>query len=211
MGQLFTVGHSTNEKEHFLKILKQNNVEYILDVRSTPYSRHAPQYNREELNAYLKANGIQYAHMGRHFGARQSDPALYNEAGYLDFERVRVSENFIKGKENVKLGLKKFNIALMCTEKHPIDCHRAIMVARGFELDDIPVQHILNDGSLLSQGELNQMLLDRYFPNRNQMTIFQCIGEVQAMDDSDNLKEAYRKRNSEIGYHIERRSEGGIE
>ena len=197
MKQLYTIGHSTYPAEHLIDLLKCFDVDCILDVRSTPFSRHAPQYNRDEIRATLKQAGIDYHPMGTWFGARQPDLQYYNEEGYLDFEKFRESPLFIKGLESVKRGLEQYNIALMCTEKDPIDCHRAIMVGRGFELDGTDVKHILHDFSCLTQAELNTRLLDRYFPHRKQISIFDIDSEKT---DEEYLTEAYRIRNSEIGY-----------
>lgn len=200
MKQLFTIGHSIYPEKHFIELLKAFDIDWVLDVRSSPYSQYASQYNREVLNKLLEGNGIKYRHMGKWFGARQTDRKYYNEQGYLDFDKFRESDLFREGLESVKRGLKEYNIALMCTEKHPIDCHRAIMVARGFELDGIDVKHILHDGSFITQDDLNNQLLDRYFSfqDRHQVTML----EEDKKDDSERLAEAYRKRNSEIGYKI---------
>lgn len=197
--QLFTVGHSTYPLEDFINLLKKNDVQYIIDVRSTPYSKYAPQYNSNILEKELNKHKIRYFHMGKFFGARQTEKRYYNAEGYLDFELFRESDAFKKGVNNIEIGLKKYNIALMCTEKHPIDCHREIMVARGFELAGIDVKHILPDGSVISQQEVNRMLLDMYFPERMQLSIFD-IGHEKGEDEY--LVEAYRYRNKEIGYRF---------
>lgn len=205
MGQLYTIGHSTYPQSHFLELLRQYDIQYVLDVRSTPFSKYASQYNGDCLREYLGANGIQYAAMGKYFGARWKDRSMYHVNGYVDFETVRNSDIFIKGKMNVLKGLENFNIALMCTEKAPIDCHRAIMVARGFELDGVDVKHILHDFSCITQNDLNLKLLDKYFPDRNQLSLF----EEGNGSDSDYLEKAYQKRNSEIGYRMDSNFEGG--
>ncbi|MBR6478235.1 MAG: DUF488 domain-containing protein [Lachnospiraceae bacterium] len=208
MKQLYTIGHSTYPAEHLLELLRQFEVQYVLDVRSMPYSRYARQYNANEIGPYLKEHGIQYFDMGRYFGARQPERKYYSKEGYLDFEAFRASELFQKGKENVKRGLKENNIALMCTEKNPIDCHRAIMVARGFALDGIPVKHILHDKTSITQEELDAQLLDKYFPDRAQLTLFTMGNEKS---EEEYLIEAYRKRNAEIGFHFDSNKEGAEE
>lgn len=195
-GQLYTIGHSTLPEGRFIELLEHFRIEYLLDVRSTPYSRYVPQYNKDTIENVLRGAGIQYAHMGKHFGARQENKAFYNAEGYLDFERFRESAQFKAGLNNVKKGLEKHNIALMCTEKNPIDCHRAIMVARGFELDGTQVMHILHDSTAITQEEFNQQLLNRYFPDRDQISMFQ----EEEKQQEDLLVLAYRKRNKKIGY-----------
>lgn len=201
MGQLFTIGHSLHDFEYFAVMLKNNKINYLLDVRSTPYSKYAETYNRENLTELLKKENIMYSYMGKYFGARQKDRELYHEDGYLDFSKTIRSGFFVKAMENVILGLEKGNnIALMCTEKDPIDCHRAIMVARAFALNGVNVKHILADGSLQNQAELDERLLNMYFPDRAQMSIFASDND---MTGEEMLKIAYKKRNAQIGYHLE--------
>lgn len=143
--QLYTIGHSTYPVDHFLELIRKYNIQYVIDVRSIPYSRFASQYNSEVLKKDLRGINVEYFRMDKSFGARQTDIRYYNSDGYLDFELFRKSDAFIKGVQNIIKGLKQYNIALMCTEKKPIDCHRAIMVARRFELHGVSVQHILNN------------------------------------------------------------------
>lgn len=203
MGLLYTVGHSQHDFEYFSNLLKNNNINYLLDVRSTPYSKYAETYNREHLSKLLLEKNITYSYMGKYFGARPENIELYNEEGYLDFEKVAQSELFIKGMKNVILGLNRGNnIALMCTEKDPIDCHRAILVARAFSLSGVNVTHILPDGKLQTQKELDERLLDMYFPDRAQLSIFNFNSVI---NDEENLKIAYKERNKEIGYHLRNR------
>lgn len=199
MSELFTIGHSKHDMEYFIYLLQRYHIDYLLDVRSTPYSKYAEQFDREYLDSALQRINIRYFFMGDFFGARPHDPALYDN-GCLNFEKVRESSKFQKGMENVLLGLRqKHRIVLMCTEKHPFDCHRAILIARAFALKNIPAKHILPDGNIFLQQELDNLLLQKYFPNRNQLTLF--AGDFE-MDEYYYLNEAYKLRNKEIGHHI---------
>lgn len=198
---LYTIGHTNHSHEEFLKLLKQYSITYLLDVRSTPYSQYTCQFNKDVISEVLVANGIKYYYMGKFFGARPDDKSLYTSDNYLDFEKMRSSELFKKGLDNVMKGLDEGNnIVLMCTEKDPMDCHRAIMVSRGFALKGIEVNHILPDGKLQSQKELDERLLNLYYSDRNQISFLSNISEIP---EEDLLVEAYKKRNAEIGYHNE--------
>lgn len=200
MGLLYTIGHSQHEFEYFNSLLKKYDINHLLDVRSTPYSKYAETYNREKLSSLLYSRGIEYTFMGKFFGARPNNIQLYCKEGYLDFEKVAHSDLFVKAMQNVILGLERGNnIALMCTEKDPLDCHRAIMVARAFSLNGIDTNHILFDGKLQTQGELDQRLLNKYFPDRAQYSLFDYYN---VESDDENIKLAYKERNKEIGYHL---------
>lgn len=199
---LFTIGHTNHTHEKFLNLLQIHDINYVLDIRSVPYSKYTPQFNKEPISYYLKENNIDYYQMGKYFGARPDDKNLYSEKGYLDFEKARKSKNFIIGLENIKKGLQKGNnIAFMCTEKDPFDCHRAIMVSRGFELEGIEVQHIHEDGHLESQETIEQRLL-KHFEKKRKIDIHQLsfLSENKSVDDW--LTDAYRLRNMEIGFRI---------
>lgn len=201
MGELFTIGHSQHSINYFLSLLNKYRIDYLLDVRSTPYSKYAVQYNKENISRDLSFANVKYTFMGKYFGARLQNMELYHSEGYLDFEKVRELQDFKKGIENVILGLKQgHRIALMCTEKEPIDCHRAILVARAFELQEIPAKHILANGRILMQQQLDEQLLQKYFPDRNQLSLFTYGNQ---MSEQEYLVEAYKKRNREIGYYMD--------
>lgn len=196
---LYTIGHSQHNIEYFINMLQKYQINFILDVRSTPYSRFAESYNRENIKMVLKNKDIEYSFMGKFFGARPDDISLYTKKGYLDFDKTRKSVKFQNGVDNVIMGIRSGNnIALMCTEKDPIECHRAIMVARTFVEKGIIVQHILEDSTLQSHSELEQRLMDLYFPDRYQISLF----SYENKSDEECLEEAYRFHNEKIGYHI---------
>ncbi|URZ07527.1 DUF488 domain-containing protein [Clostridium felsineum] len=196
---IYTIGHSTYNIDYFIELLKRNNINCIIDVRSTPYSKYGPQYNRETLKKTLNGIGIYYIFMGKEFGARRDNKELYAKEGYLDFEKTRFDQDFKDGVVRVKNGIGKgYRIAFMCTEKDPFDCHRCILVAREFKDMGLDVKNILSDGSFITQKDIETRLLQKYFPNRNQMTLF----NLKNTSEEKLLKDAYKLRNSEIGYKI---------
>ena len=102
-----------------------------------------------------------------------------------------------QGMNRISNGLEKgFNIALMCTEKDPKDCHRCILVGRTFSEAGYDVENILADGSLKSQKKVEEELINKYFPDRMQVSMFDMGNTF------DYRTEAYRKRAKEIAYNI---------
>lgn len=199
MNDLYTIGHSLHPVKKFLELLKQHDINFVIDVRSTPYSKYASMYDRENISNELKNASISYAFMGKYFGARQDDMSLYTKDGYLDFQKVTNWDVFGKGMENVIRGMETNKIALMCLEKKPIDCHRAILVANAFYCKGYSVKHILENGKIQTHQELNEELLDLYYPDRKQISFF------DNRTDEEYLEDAYKQRNKEIGYHVEER------
>ncbi|OPY13762.1 MAG: hypothetical protein A4E66_00629 [Syntrophus sp. PtaB.Bin001] len=155
----FTVGYSNHSLQEFVVLLKKHGISAVADVRSEPYSRFNPQFNRETLSKELKLHGIEYVFMGRELGARSEDSACY-EDGRVQYELLARTPLFLEGIDRLLHGASKYKITLMCAEKDPIQCHRALLVARKiFELG-IPVFHIINeDGNIESHQELEARLL----------------------------------------------------
>lgn len=194
--KIYTIGHSTHEIDYFLQLLKEYDVNCIIDVRSVPASSYNPQYNQEPLKNYLKNHSIAYLHFAEEFGARYGDPDLLDEEGKVDFEKVRNSWSFKTGLERVWEGVEKnFTISLMCSESEPLDCHRFSMVSKALVKEGFDVKHIMKDKSLLSNADLEKKLLKKYEKKLPQPDFF---NENITIDDQ--LEAAYRLKNKEIGF-----------
>jgi uncharacterized protein (DUF488 family) len=144
---VFTIGHSTHQLERFIALLLPHGITALCDVRSKPYSRMSPQFNREELKQSLREHGIAYVFLGKELGARSEDPTCY-ENGKVQYDRLARTELFRQGLDRVQKGMKEYRIALMCAEKEPLECHRTILVARHLVALGLDVQHIQADGRL---------------------------------------------------------------
>lgn len=139
--------------------------------------------------------------MGKEFGARQEE-VYYNSEGKLDFKLYQKSSRFQRGVRRIEDGLQKgYNIVFMCTEKDPIDCHRTIMVAQYFFSQGYSIGNIMMDGSLQEQEEIEERLLDLYFPERKELNLFELLDGKRGREDY--IKEAYYKRNIAIGYGLD--------
>ena len=51
---LYTIGHGNRKPEDFLAMLKDFGIEYLIDVRSQPYSKFNPQFNQNDLKFFLE-------------------------------------------------------------------------------------------------------------------------------------------------------------
>ena len=158
--RIFTVGHSTHALEDFVSLIEQQGVDAIADVRSVPYSRWQPQFNRENLAEALKARGIAYVFLGKELGARSDDPQCY-ENGQVQYRALAETPLFQSGIKRVRDGSKRRRIALMCAEKDPLDCHRTILVARELVASGVGVTHILENGSLEPHDETIKRLSEQ--------------------------------------------------
>jgi len=137
---VLTIGHSTHSLEAFLRLLVEHNIGVVADVRSAPYSRYNPQFNKDTLSASLKEHGIKYVYLGKELGGRTFDSSYEEE-----FSRTAL---FQEGIARIIKGSAMYRIALMCAEKDPIECHRGFRIAPTLVEEGIRVLHILSDGSL---------------------------------------------------------------
>ncbi len=159
-GAVLTIGHSNHALEKFIELLRRHRVTALADVRSAPYSRFNPQFNREPLAASLKAEGIAYVYLGRELGGRPGDRGCYDDDGRVLYGRVAATEPFRRGLERVVEGAARFRIALMCAEKEPLRCHRTLLVAHELDKRGVGVGHIHADGRLESHGDAMDRLIE---------------------------------------------------
>ena len=158
--EIFTIGHSTHPIERFIELLAGQGVQVLADVRSTPFSRFNPQFNREKLAKSLGEAGIRYEFMGDALGARSTDPACY-ENGRVSYARLAESAPFRHAIEQLVDRAGGERVAIMCAEKEPLDCHRTILVGRALERARVDVRHILADGSVEEHPRAMERLVGR--------------------------------------------------
>ncbi len=163
--RVFTIGHSTHSIERFVELLRRHGVTAVADVRSVPYSRHQPQFNRESLKKSLNQVGIEYVFLGKELGARSDDPACY-DGRQVNYRRLAQTALFREGLERVRRGRETYCVALMCAEREPLDCHRTLLVARELEAIGMPVAHILADGCVEFTCECAAAATQAYAPSR---------------------------------------------
>lgn len=156
--QVLTIGHSNHTIERFIELLKQHGATAVGDVRSHPYSRHAPQFSHDALREALRDQGIAYVFLGKELGARSQNPACYVQ-GKAQYDLMARESLFIQGIARVSQGMKQYRIALLCAEKDPIDCHRAILVSRHLIKNGLPVAHIHANHEIETHDALETRLL----------------------------------------------------
>ena len=199
--KLYTVGHSNQTLEEFLSLLQCHEVNCVVDVRSVPASKYAPQFNEESLKSFLKLHDIQYLASGDEFGARRTD--CINNEGQVDFEVAVTTPLFQQGAKRLMKGLEKgFCIALMCSEADPLECHRFSLVSKYFHNQGIEVLHILKDAELATQVEVEKRMVNEFLHSRKYhlAEVDELFGTYTA---EDQLKDAYKLKNKEIGFKTE--------
>jgi uncharacterized protein (DUF488 family) len=187
---IFTIGHSTHGLEAFICLLKRHGITAIADVRSQPFSR-IQHFNRDALGAVLKTRHIKYVPLCRELGARRSEQECYVN-GQAVYEQVALLPLFRVGIDRLVKGAHDFNIALMCAEKEPLDCHRTVLVCRHLRPHGLHIQHILADGELEEHDQTEKRMMQ-------MMGILPDQGDLYTRLE-DLIEHAYEARGKEIAY-----------
>lgn len=158
---IFTIGHSDHSPDVFVELLLRHGIEAVADIRSAPFSRRFPAFNKESLRSILAKRGIAYVFLGKELGARPADPSCYRD-GRAEFDLIAGSEAFRNGIARLLKGASRMRIVLLCAEKEPLHCHRCILAGRVLAEQGEDVVHILADGSAERHEETMQRLLVLY-------------------------------------------------
>jgi uncharacterized protein (DUF488 family) len=197
---VLTIGHSTHEVGAFCSLLTKHQVTAVADVRSTPYSRFQPQFNRETIARTLKRYGIDYVFLGMELGARSDDPAMY-DGGRVQYRRLASNPIFQEGLSRIRKGAEDRKIVLMCAEREPLECHRTLLIARELVAVGIDVSHIHPDQCLESHHDALERLRKRLkLPEKD---LFRS--------PSDIIEEAYAKQEARIAFVVEELAQDGLE
>ncbi len=192
MLKLFTIGHSVHSVEHFMELLQTHGITALCDVRSSPYSRFTPQFNRESLKDEVAKHRIAYLYMGAELGPRSADPTCY-ENGKVQYKRLAAKEIFQQGLGRLRKGMATYRIALMCAEKDPLTCHRMLLICRNLRGNDIVIQHILEDGSLEDNRDTEMRLMKQL--KIDPADLFST--------EADQIQRAYDLQGEKVAYTLE--------
>jgi uncharacterized protein (DUF488 family) len=163
---LFTIGYGARTLAEFMALLKANHIEYLIDVRTAPYSKFKPEFSKDLLQYHVERIGIHYLFMGDALGGQPKDPACHTD-GKVDYDKVRAQPWFQKGIERLRKAFEQpHRVALMCSEGRPEQCHRSKLIGEALTAAGIPVCHIDEDGGLLTQAQVINRL------TKGQMDLF---------------------------------------
>lgn len=193
---LFTIGHSNLELQEFLSVLAQHGVELVCDVRSRPASFRFPQFNREGFEVSLRDAGFRYEFLGESLGGRPADPRVYQANGLVDYFLRRKARDFVTEVDRVVELSRGQEVALMCAEEDPLQCHRFLMICPELLERRVTPVHIRRGGILESQREAEDRLLAL-----NDLTAF-TSDSLFVGERSSALEDALRRQASEHAFRM---------
>lgn len=170
--RVYTIGHSNHPVGGLIRLLLQHGLDVVGDVRSVPFSRHHPQYNRDVFSESLRQASVAYIYMGHKLGGRPSEAAMRDEEGRADYEVMRQHPDFLAGIDDIMRGLPKWpgRIALLCGEEDPSTCHRRRLVGAALIDRGVDLIHVRGDGKLETEVEVQARL------HEDQPTILDMFG-----------------------------------
>ncbi len=146
---LYTIGHGSRKTDNFLSLVKEFEIQYLVDVRSQPYSRFHPQFSQNNLQRTLLTNGVQYIFMGDELGGRPKDSSCYDSNGKVDYKVIQTKDFFRRGIERLKVACDNgMKVTIMCSERNPCQCHRTLLIGEVVNKEGVVLKHIDEQGNL---------------------------------------------------------------
>jgi uncharacterized protein (DUF488 family) len=175
---VLTIGHSNHPVEKFVRLLRQHDVEVLVDVRSQPFSRFSPQFSRKALERAVTEASLRYLFIGDLLGGRPEPRECYDSEGKVDYDRVEAQEFYQRGIERLLDGIARFRVCILCAEEDPSHCHRRLLVTRTLVRRGFEVQHIRRNGEAEDERELRAR---------------QQKGQLPLLADADGARETRRR------------------
>jgi uncharacterized protein (DUF488 family) len=188
---VYSLGHSNLPIDAFLALLRHAEISAIADVRSSPHSSRSPWFGQKELKQSLRSVGIAYAFLGKELGGRPRDPALYR-AGVADYSAMAATLPYLQGLERLLAGAERHRVAMVCSEKDPLECHRCLLVGRSLSELGVDTCHVHHSGSQELQSQaIERLLREERVPMEDMLWPW-----------DDRVNEAFRRRNHRVAYSL---------
>ena len=154
--RVFTIGHSNLALDRLLELLRRHEISVVVDVRSNPYSRHNPQYNREPFALAVEGLGMKYQSEGNRLGGKPTDPSCYmrvdtggsasRETQQVDYRLVAEKDWFQEAMDELVELAASQRVVLLCAEENPERCHRHDLLTPALVERNVEVLHIRATG-----------------------------------------------------------------
>lgn len=157
---IYTIGYGDRTLAALIALLQRYQIDYLVDVRTAPYSRYKPEFSKAELTAALRQHGFKYVFMGDQVGGRPTDPACYTD-GKVDYDKVQATAPYQQGIERLRSAFaQQQRIVLLCSEGKPEECHRSKLIGATLDKLGIPLVHIDEKDEAQSQEQVITRLTD---------------------------------------------------
>ncbi len=202
MNRIYSIGLWLPDIGALADELKQHKVAIVVDVRSAPVSSWQTDFNSSTLEPDLPKYGLGYQYLGKQLGGRSyDDPSCYDDDGKVSYTRLMNTTQFVSGIEKVLDIHKLCSLALLCSCRDPLKCHRGILIARYFlEVKHVELHHIIHPNDVIrsspephTESEIHRFKQDFgfFFPDNPRHP---------SGTATEELKQAYSIREQEFAY-----------
>ena len=151
---IYTIGYGARDIDGFIDVLHRYDIVFLIDIRSSPYSRFKPEFSKAALEKALAQHDVRYVFMGDLLGGQPKDEACYSD-GKVDYEKVRGMSFYLTGIQRLQSAFaQQQRVALMCSEGKPETCHRSKLIGESLQTLGIPVMHIDEKDNAKDQSEI---------------------------------------------------------
>ena len=167
---LYSIGHGHKTVEEFIDELQSFSIQFLVDVRTSPYSKWAPHFNRGIIEHWLSQAGIKYGYMGDIIGGKPKNDSCYDDEGYFDYHKMAEIPRFKEGLNRLVVANNKhFIVGIMCTETDPTQCHRSKLIGRELYFNhEINMSHIITIGKSVKQSVImTELTKGEWLPEGN--------------------------------------------
>lgn len=158
MPVILTVGHGNLPQDALVRHLQGAGVERVVDVRSRPYSRWHPHFNRRRIAEALTEAGVAYEWEPA-LGGKPEDPSLQTPGGAPDYSLIARHPPFRDALNRLVATSAEASTAIMCAEGDPVGCHRTVLITPLLGERGVTVRHLLKDGSVTDDAPTTARLL----------------------------------------------------
>ncbi len=160
---IYTIGYGNRSLEEFIEVIKQHGIEYLIDVRSVPFSRYKPEFSKTILSKQLSRHNIRYVFLGDELGGRPKGPSLNDNEGKVDYSKVRKTDFYRSGIDRLCKAFERQEVvALMCSEGKPENCHRSKLIGETLIGErKIKTLHIDENNNLVSHEKVIERVSGR--------------------------------------------------
>jgi hypothetical protein len=138
--------------------------------------------------------------LGKELGPFSKDPNCCVE-GIVQYDLIAQTRAFRDGLSRIKIDAMIYNLALMCAEKDPAECHRMILVCRHLRGEDLEIKHIIEDGNLEDNRD-TELRLMKILKISNLIPFGEIEDPVERAYEEIGKRNAFKHRNDTPQGHL---------
>ncbi|MDR3286231.1 MAG: DUF488 domain-containing protein [Prevotellaceae bacterium] len=164
MQTVFSIGHGNKTIEEFVSELHSFDIQFLIDIRSKPYSKYNPHFSQQSLKVSIEREHIKYVYMGQELGGLPThDITCFTNDGNVDYDKLKTKDYFQQGLQRlVSANNQGIHICIMCSESKPQECHRSKLIGIELQKLGINLRHIIDISKEKTQSQIISELTDGF-------------------------------------------------